>query len=149
MNCGELEVGPGAFNIVPATAKLSLEFRHGTEELLDEMETVLHGLAHEVAKASGLTLSIQPVHGCLSAPAAEEVMVAIEKAAVSLGLSSKRMMSFAGHDTQAMSSITPSGMIFVPSVAGISHNPKELTSEDDLVNGANALLHTLLNLADT
>ena len=56
-------------------------------------------------------------------------------------------MSFAGHDTQNLARIVPSGLIFVPSLGGISHNPRESTRPQDIVNGANTLLHTVLALA--
>ena len=59
-----------------------------------------------------------------------------------------RLASGAGHDAQALASVTPSGMIFVPSVAGLSHDPGELTPWDDCVNGANVLLGAALALAD-
>jgi N-carbamoyl-L-amino-acid hydrolase len=57
------------------------------------------------------------------------------------------MTSGAGHDAQMMARICPSGMIFVPSVRGISHNPAEHTEEADLVAGANVLLRAMLRLA--
>ena len=82
----------------------------------------------------------------IAAPLDEGVMGAIERAASQLGLSHRRLMSFAGHDTQAMSAITPSAMLLIPSVGGTSHNPRELTRQEDVVNGANTLLHTLLGL---
>jgi N-carbamoyl-L-amino-acid hydrolase len=63
-----------------------------------------------------------------------------------LGLSFKRMPSGAGHDAQDMAKIAPTGMIFVPSVGGISHSPKELTHAEDMANGANVLLETVLAL---
>ena len=63
-----------------------------------------------------------------------------------MGLSSMQMQSGAGHDAQDMARITPVGMIFVPSVDGISHSPKEFTSPEDMANGANVLLRTILKL---
>lgn len=147
MNCGQVHVQPGAFNIVPAEARLALEFRHGTEAQLDEVEDALLGLAEEVAREHHLTLETEPASGCASAPMDEHVMKAIERAAAKLGLSHTRLMSFAGHDAQAMSAIAPSAMLFVPSVAGISHNPGEFTREEDVVNGANTLLQSLLEIA--
>jgi N-carbamoyl-L-amino-acid hydrolase len=56
------------------------------------------------------------------------------------------MPSGAGHDAQAMATIAPTGMIFVPSVGGISHSPKEFTRLTDIVNGVNVLLHTILRI---
>ena len=56
------------------------------------------------------------------------------------------MVSGAGHDAQMMAAVAKAAMIFVPSVKGISHNVKEFTSPEDLVNGANVLLHTAVQL---
>ena len=80
--------------------------------------------------------------------AAEEVQRAIEGAAVRLRLDTRHLPSGAGHDAQMMAKRMPMGMIFVPSVGGISHSPKEFTSLQDCTNGANALLETVLGLAN-
>lgn len=148
INFGQISAAPGAFNIVPAEVQLALEFRHGTEGQLNEMEVYLLSLAEQVARSHNLTVRIDPVSSCTAAPSDEQVVQAIEQAAEQLGLSHQRLMSFAGHDTQTLSAITPSAMIFVPCVAGISHNPRELCLEQDCVNGANVLLHTVLRLTN-
>ncbi len=70
----------------------------------------------------------------------------VERAATTLKLSSVRMPSGAGHDAQMMAQLTSMGMIFVPSVGGVSHSPRELTRWQDCVNGANVLLHAVLAL---
>jgi len=75
------------------------------------------------------------------------VRVAIAGAAGRLGLSTLELPSGAGHDAQALAQVTPSGMIFVPSTGGLSHQPGEHTPWDDCVNGANVLLHAALELA--
>ena len=71
---------------------------------------------------------------------------AVRGAAQGLGLSHMDIVSGAGHDAQYMAQIMPSGMIFCPSVGGISHSPKEFSKAQDIVNGANVLLHTILAL---
>jgi N-carbamoyl-L-amino-acid hydrolase len=147
VNCGHISAAPGAFNIVPGEVRLTLEFRHGTEAQIDAMESALLLLARETAEAYGLTLHTEPVSGAVASQLDERVIAAIEGAADALGLRHTRLLSFAGHDAQAMSTITPSAMLFVPSVAGISHNPKEYTRDEDVINGANVLLHTVLALA--
>jgi N-carbamoyl-L-amino-acid hydrolase len=146
VNCGQIQVRPGAFNIVPAEVHLAVELRHGSEAHMDDMQDALFDLAEESAQAHGLTLERELVARCIAAPLNEGVMRAIERAASRLSLSHRRLMSFAGHDTQVMSAITPSAMLFVPSVGGTSHNPREFTRPEDVVNGANTLLHTLLEL---
>jgi N-carbamoyl-L-amino-acid hydrolase len=149
MNCGQIQVYPGAFNIVPAEVHLALELRHSSEAHLDDMEDAMFDLAEELAQAQGLTLERELVARCIAAPLDEGVIQAIERAASRLGLSHKRLLSFAGHDTQAMSAITRSAMLFVPSLGGTSHNPHEFTRPGDVVNGANTLLHTLLDMVSS
>jgi N-carbamoyl-L-amino-acid hydrolase len=72
---------------------------------------------------------------------------AIEQTADELGIPARRMVSGAGHDAQLLASICPAAMIFVPSRDGISHNPDEYSSPEDLETGANVLLHAALKLA--
>ncbi len=146
MNVGQLYVAPGAFNIVPDSVRLSLEFRHGSEEKLDEMAEALLAVARQVAAEFRLTVSIEPGSDCQAAPMDEGVIRAIEEAAGDLGLRFRRLISFAGHDAQILSRVTPTAMFFVPSVDGISHHAAEFTDDNDVVNGANTLLHTILKL---
>ncbi len=148
VNCGRIILEPGGFNIVPAAAKIALEFRHGTETQLDQLEASLLTLAQQAAQAHQLEVDVQPLDLVRAAPAAENVMLAIESAADELDLSHTRLLSFAGHDTQAISPFIPAAMLFVPSVDGVSHNPKELTKTHDCINGANVILHTLLRLSE-
>ena len=72
----------------------------------------------------------------------------IARTATSLGLSTRLMPSGAGHDAQDMAHIAPTGMIFVPSVGGISHSPREYTAPKDVANGADVLLQTVIALDD-
>lgn len=147
VNCGQVCVAPGAFNIVPGEARLALEFRHGADADLDAMESALLALAAESAQRYRLKLEVEPGERCAPALMHESVTAAIEGAAAELGLSHTRLLSFAGHDAQIMSAVTPTAMLFVPSQGGMSHNPREFTTPGDVVNGANVLLHTLLKLA--
>lgn len=147
LNFGDLQVSPGAFNIVPEEALLTLEFRHESEEILDSMQQELFDLARQVAQEYRLELSLEPASRCPAAPSSEWVMRAIEGAADALELRHRRLLSFAGHDAQAIGVMAPSAMIFVPCVDGISHNPRELCHRQDIENGANAVLHTLHRLA--
>ena len=146
-NFGSVESQPGAFNIVPAQCQLALEFRHGDDTSFDAMNEELLALAQEVADTWGLRLRIKPSDYVRPAPMADTMIAAVESACSALSLSSTRLMSFAGHDAQAMAQITPSVMYFVPSVDGISHNPKEYTLDEDCINAANVMLQTVLQLA--
>ena len=147
-NVGKISAKPGAFNIVPAEVYCALEFRHGSEAEMDQMQADLIGLLESCADEFDLSVSYEATPPVIPATMSESVMGAIERAADKLGLSHERMLSFAGHDTQNVADIAPAAMYFVPSVKGISHNPKELTSDADCVKGANLMLHTLLELCD-
>jgi N-carbamoyl-L-amino-acid hydrolase len=147
VNFGQINAKPGAFNIVPAQVDLALEFRHGTDEEMDAMQRDLLAMAATVAQEHGLSVRTSPLDTLQPAPMDATMMAAIETAADALGLSHTRLLSFAGHDAQIMSRITPSVLYFVPSVKGISHNPAEYTAPEDCINGANVMLHAVLALA--
>lgn len=148
MNCGQIHVSPGSFNIVPGEARLALEFRHSTLEKMDEMEAALLDLAAKIAGAQQLQLEAEPLASSFPSRMDERMMQMVEKASDRVGLKHIRLPSLAGHDARSLIQITPTALFFVPSVAGISHNPRELTHDKDAVNGANVLLHTLLALME-
>jgi len=145
-NVGVISASPGAFNIVPAEVYCALEFRHGSDDEMDRMQADLTRLLKECALEFDLSASYEETPAVIPAGMSERVMRAIERGSDSLGLTHERMLSFAGHDTQNMAAIAPAAMYFVPSVGGISHNPDEYTRDADCVNGANLMLHSLLEL---
>jgi N-carbamoyl-L-amino-acid hydrolase len=143
---GDVRVEPGAFNVVPGLARLALEFRSQDEGELDAMESALLERARVEAEAGDIDVEISPVGRWQPIGLNPSVCDSIEHAATALGLTTKRLSSGAGHDAQALAEVTPSGMIFVPSVGGVSHDPRELTAWEDVVNGANVLLGTVNEL---
>jgi hydantoinase/carbamoylase family amidase len=146
-NCGDIEVKPGKFNVIPSEARLIVECRHANEKLMAEMEMMIVQIAREAAASNGLTVDSKPVAHMPVAPMNTAVLQAIRESCEQLGLSSAPLVSYSGHDAQIISRLTPSAMIFVPSVRGISHRPEEYTHWHDVVNGANVLLQTILRLA--
>lgn len=148
-NCGNVDVRPGMFNVIPSEACLIFEVRHVAPALLAEMETALVGLARECAAKNGLEVDIRFVQARPAASMSPVCMHAIETACVHLGASCMALASYSGHAAQITSHITPSGMIFIPSVDGISHHPGEFSHWGDVVAGANVLLHAALNLSLT
>ncbi|MEM9950519.1 MAG: Zn-dependent hydrolase [Chloroflexota bacterium] len=148
VNFGAIELAPSAFNIVPNEVKLGVEFRHGNQSQLDQMEETLLKIAQETADALQLGLSITRMHDIDPAPMSETFVDAVEVACETLGLSHTQLLSFAGHDAQSMAKVTDSVMFFVPSVDGISHNPREFTHDADCVNAANVMLQTILALVE-
>jgi N-carbamoyl-L-amino-acid hydrolase len=148
VNFGVVSIAPSMFNIIPGRAELAMEFRHGEPQRFAEMEQALVELASTVAGEYGLEVEAHFIETKAPALMSERFMLAVERAADGLKLSHSRMMSFAGHDSQALADTIDTVMFFVPSVKGVSHNPREFTSDDDCVNGANVMLQTVIGLGN-
>ena len=143
---GKIEISPNAPNVVPGAATLIIELRDlSTEKLLSIAEEI-RARAATIATETKTTITIAPASSNPPAFADTAVQDVVEAAAKGLALSSVRMPSGAGHDAQMMAQLCPMGMIFVPSIGGVSHSPKELTSWQDCANGANVLLRAVLAL---
>ena len=143
---GRLELSPNAPNVVPGAATVIIELRDLSVELLKTIAEEIRARAASIASATKTAIEIVPASSNAPAMADTAVQDVIDRAAKSLRLTSQRMPSGAGHDAQMMAQLAPMGMIFVPSVGGVSHSPKELTSWQDCANGANVLLHAVLAL---
>jgi len=100
--------------------------------------------AKKIGAENGTQFAYSELHVNAAAPSDPRMRTIITDAAKGLGLSTRAMPSGAGHDAQAMALLGPMGMIFVPSVGGISHSPKEFSRPKDIVTGANVLLRTVL-----
>ena len=146
-NVGDVDVAPGAFNIVPARVTLALEFRAPEPEPFRRLEEALLKRARAEAQRFGLDLNVERRGWLDPAPMSEAAQRACAEAAGALGLTHISLFSGAGHDAQVLAGVCPAGMIFVPSVGGASHSPREFTRWEDCVNGANVLLHAALRMA--
>lgn len=147
VNTGNMIFAPGAFNIVPERVMVSLEFRAPSDDELNAMERALLGRAESDAKKFGLGLEKEFLGKHKATPMSAIAQQAFADACDALGLSHAPLVSGAGHDAQMLARDCPVGMIFVPSVAGASHSPREFTNWDDCVNGANVLLHATIKIA--
>jgi beta-ureidopropionase / N-carbamoyl-L-amino-acid hydrolase len=143
---GQLQVFPNAHNVVPGLVKHSIELRDLSAEKIARLGAEIQRRALDIARQTGTEIQIKKVDHDPPAIADAEIQKRIEAVAAGLGLKTIRLPSGAGHDAQWMARLAPMGMIFVPSVGGISHSPKEMTTWQDCANGANVLLHTILLL---
>jgi len=144
---GKIEAYPGAPNVIPGEVKLSLEIRDLDESKIDFLFREIEKKAKIIASNNETTISFSSID-INASPALmnEQIQSLIIDAANELNYSFKKMPSGAGHDAQDMAIIVPSGMIFIPSVDGISHSPKEFSSDEDVYKGANILLNTIIKL---
>jgi beta-ureidopropionase / N-carbamoyl-L-amino-acid hydrolase len=144
---GQLAVTPNAANVVPGLVRMTIELRDLSAEKIARLADEIRTRAKAIATQTGTEIAIRPAAHHDSALASPEIQKSIEAACARLGLQSKRLPSGAGHDAQMMAKLGPMGMIFIPSVDGISHAPKEFSRWEDCANGANVLLETVLERA--
>ena len=143
---GKIDIHPNLTNVVPAKATLTLDVRNTDESLLKQAESRIADFLTEIATKEGVKITSRQLARFEPVIFDDEVINIVESIAKQQGNTVQRMPSGAGHDAQMLARICPSGMIFVPSVKGISHNPFEFTESVDLEAGANILLHTMLSL---
>ena len=124
---------------------MSLEIRDLSMEKIDLLFHQIERKAETIGNDSNTKISFQRLASINVAALTDKgLQQTIDSSAKKLGLTTKFMQSGAIHDSQEMANITRVAMIFVPSVGGISHSPKEFTKPLDLANGANVLLQTIL-----
>jgi N-carbamoyl-L-amino-acid hydrolase len=141
---GRIQAFPGAPNVIPGKVVCTLELRDLDDAKVDSMFAQIQAEAKKIGAQNGTQFAYSELHVNTAAPSDPRMRKIITDAAKGLGLSARAMPSGAGHDAQAMAQLGPMGMIFVPSVGGISHSPKEFSRPKDIVNGANVLLRTVL-----
>jgi len=142
---GRIRAEPGAPNVIPGRVVMSLEIRDLDAGKMQQVLDAIMIEAGSIAEARQTPIRFEELD-VASPPAPTDLRMRkiIAQSAEDLGLSYKFMPSGAGHDAQDMTHVAPTGMIFVPSVGGISHSPKEFTSSEDMANGAGVLLRTVL-----
>ncbi|HQZ16793.1 MAG TPA: Zn-dependent hydrolase [Vicinamibacteria bacterium] len=143
---GQMTVRPNAPNVVPGDVEMTVEFRDLDGAKVARLGAALKERCAQIAKASNTEVEVVFTSRHEGARATPSIQAAIEKAAASLSLNSMRLPSGAGHDAQAIATLGPMGMIFVPSVAGISHSPRELSRWNEIAQGADVLMATILEL---
>ncbi len=144
---GRITAEPGAPNVIPGRVRMSLELRDLSAEKIEQLFERIREEARAIEARRGVTITFTPIDAtAVPAPTDERLRRLIAETARELGLRTLFLPSGAGHDAQNMARMAPTGMIFVPSVGGISHSPQEYTRPEDLANGATVLLHTILKI---
>jgi N-carbamoyl-L-amino-acid hydrolase len=144
---GRVVLHPNLVNVVAARATLTVDLRNTDDGVLAEAERRLFAYCDELERGEGVSIERRSLARFEPVDFDDNVIALVEEIARAHGHSTMRLPSGAGHDAQMLARVCPAGMVFVPSVRGISHNPAELTADPDLEAGANVLLHALLRLA--
>lgn len=146
---GFIQPVPNLINVIARRTTLTVDLRNTDDLQLAAAQRELAQFMDELSRAERVKIQVEQIASSPAVQFHDRVLRVIEDAARELGFDSiRRMTSGAGHDAQMMARICPAAMIFVPSIGGISHNPKEITEPAHLETGANTLLRTLLRLGN-
>lgn len=143
---GQINVRPGAANVIPGEARLTVELRDLSSDILKALSTEVARAARQAAEAEGLTVELAMKDLARPALLDKGLRARIAELCRARSYSSASLPSGAGHDAQSLAPLAPSAMIFVPSRDGISHSPAEFTATDDCGNGAQILTDLLASI---
>ncbi len=143
---GTIKVTPHSVNVIPGACIFSLEIRDQDAGLMTLIEQKLQETLGDICKKYGVSYTFVPTSFHEPAPMSEWVKGNVELAVKELGIDYSVIPSGAFHDSLIMTGVFPTGMIFVPSEKGISHSRYEFTKDEDIENGCNVLLQTVLNV---
>ncbi len=143
---GVVKVEPGSVNVIPGRVEMAVDIRGIDAQAKDEAMRAILDTAREIAEARGITFNAdvladeQPIH------LSKKILEASASVCEELKIDARQMPSGAGHDAAHFATVASTGMIFVLSIGGISHDPREATSDADIELGARVLLGTLIKL---
>lgn len=144
---GKVEPKPNTVNVVPGEVLFTIDCRHtDKEQLVKFSDEIVEDIQH-IAQDMGMECEIDLWMDESPVPMDARLVDLIETTCAQNGANYRMMHSGAGHDSQIFAPIVPTGMLFVPSVGGISHNPAERTQLNDLAAGVKALADVLYELA--
>jgi N-carbamoyl-L-amino-acid hydrolase len=144
---GRITLDPGAPSIIPGRAEMLFQIRDDDPGVIDRLEGLLQSMAAEVTAQGRCSVELERLRTGVPAMMDGVFQQTIEAASASLaGGKSIRMPSGAGHDAQILATIMPAGMLFVPSIGGISHHWSENTDDADIVTGAQVFVETCRRL---
>jgi N-carbamoyl-L-amino-acid hydrolase len=144
---GKIAVQPGAYNVIPGKVVLGLEIRDLDAAKIEMLFKEMEKRAATIATSTKTKISFErQANESKPALTDKKLQQIINSSAKALGFTTKFMQSGAGHDSQEIAEIAPAAMIFIPSIGGISHSPKEFSTATDMANGANVLLQTILKI---
>ena len=145
---GVCEVFPGAVNSVPSRVRLETDIRDTDSARRDGVVAKLKSDGEEVAARRGVRITFETVNADPPAACDSLILDAIEESVKVSGLTGKRMVSRAYHDTLFVARFAPAAMIFIPCRGGVSHRPDEYSSPEWIAGGVETLARTLAKLAD-
>jgi hydantoinase/carbamoylase family amidase len=145
---GNVDVSPNATNVIPGTVRLGVDIRDIERESIEQLVSVVESVGTRIERERSVTVEVSRPYDISPEPIADRCQHALEVASEKTGIETIHMHSGAAHDTMNVSTVTDGGLLFAPSKAGISHNPREWTEWSDCANATRVLTAALAQLAD-
>ncbi len=146
---GQIDVAPNRVNIVPSRVVCTVDLRNPYDDLMTKAERDLAAFLEHLAAQMGVEITARQTARTASVEFAGRIVDLLERNMTAADLNHERILSGAGHDAQELASLCPTAMIFVPGLYdGISHNPRELSTQEACANGVSMLYEALVALAD-
>jgi len=143
---GKLEVQPGSSNCIPASCTFTVDLRSGEMATVEELTQYIREQAKQVAAECDVTVDVQVGSKTDAIELDGHLREVLAQSCDTLGVTHRSLNSGAGHDAMVFSSHWPTAMLFVPCVKGVTHNPAEYVSPEQLARGADVLYQAILTL---
>ncbi|WP_331235154.1 Zn-dependent hydrolase [Natronorarus salvus] len=138
---GSVEVAPNSINVIPERVEFTVDLRSPSDEVVEYAVARTEDIVERAAREEGAEHALERIMHVPSVDFESEIVEAVERAAEATGVSHTRLRSGAGHDASYLAGVCPTGMVFVPSVGGVSHTEREYTEWADVVAGTDVLCH--------
>ena len=145
---GKIDLVPNLVNVVASKASMTVDLRNTSEQMLREAEDDLAAFCDQIAFQEGVKITSKSLARFEPVAFNQQLVDQVLSTAENLGYTTRRITSGAGHDAQMLARVCPSAMIFIPSKEGLSHNPAEYSSPEEITAGANVLLHMIMDAAE-
>lgn len=139
---GKMEIRPNASNVIPEFVKLTLDLRADKQTTLNKINHLIEEELISIGGDKGIEVEMKAILSIPPVDMSYENLQILKEKSEEMGIDYELMNSGAAHDSMVMSRITPSSLIFVPSVNGLSHHPEEWTEYEDIVKGIELMLLT-------
>ena len=144
---GICQVHPGAINSIPSRVQLTVDLRDTDAARRDGVQSEIESKCREVAGRRGVSVKVEMINSDPPARSSPEILAALTAACETEGVTFRRMVSRAYHDSLFMARIAPIAMLFIPCRNGVSHRPDEYSSPEEISRGVRVLARTLASLA--
>lgn len=144
---GICQVHPGAINSIPSRVQLTVDLRDTNATRRDGLQGEIESACREVAGRRGVSIKVEMINSDPPAQSSPEILAALAAACEAEGVTFRRMVSRAYHDSLFMARIAPIAMLFIPCRGGVSHRPDEYSSPEQIFRGVSVLARTLASLA--